>query len=72
MIGSRAGSVRFMAELVCVDPCGSERFQSPSDGALPAPAASSQTDHVREPSEGGARLMRARQRVVSLVPDQHS
>lgn len=56
LIGSRAGLVGFVAQLVCVDPCSSESFQSLSDGALPAPAASRQADHVWDPGESRLRL----------------
>lgn len=59
--------VGLVSELVCVDPCGSESFQSLSDGALPAPTASRQPDHVRELSESRTRLMWARQRGMSLA-----
>lgn len=67
MIGRRAGVVGLVSELVCVDPCGSESFQPLSDGALPAPAASRQADHVRELGESGARLVWARQHGILLV-----
>lgn len=56
-----------MAELVCVNPRSSESFQSPGDGALPAPTASCQADHVRGLGESGTRLKWARQQDVLLV-----
>lgn len=50
-----------MAQLVTVDPDGTQSLHLPGDGALPAAAASGQADDVRARSEVGRVLVRSKE-----------
>lgn len=55
-----------MAQLVTVDPDGTQRLQLPGDGALPAAAASRQANNVRTEGDVGGVLMGKRQRARKM------
>lgn len=61
MIGAGARLVHLMAQLVTVDPDGTQSLHLPGDGALPAAAASGQADDVRARSEVGRVLVRRKE-----------
>lgn len=50
-----------MAQLVAVNPDGTQSLQLPGDGALPAAAASCQADHIRKEGEMGRVLAQKKQ-----------
>lgn len=66
MIGGLAGLVHLVAQLVAVDPDGTQRLQLPGDGALPAAAASRQANNVRKEGDVEGVLMGKRQRACKM------